>query len=268
MAVPVDVRQQALHPFRDLIPPTGHETVECDDIFVAIHPLPIAKLVEPANLRPEDVRTAVATARAIVSERGSSLLVWWIAPERAPIGEELARLGLVNADTPGFEAVENAMAITEAPVGDPVDDVLVTEVSSFEDFHASSEVSASAFEMPEEMRDALEETLPEQYEMYSTPGNSALQFNASIDGVVVGTAATVRGPAGLNLFGGSVLSQARGRGVYRALTLARWKYAADLGTPALTIQAGRMSKPIVERLGFTLVGEARIYVDDFTATIA
>jgi hypothetical protein len=268
MAIPADVQQQALHPFRDLIPPTGHVTVDRDDIFVAIHPLPIAKLVEPANLRPEEVETAVANARAIIAERGSSLLVWWIAPERASIGEELERLGLVNADTPGFEAVENAMAITEAPVGDPVDDVLVTEVRSFEDFHASSNVSAAAFEMPEEMRDELEATMREQYEMYATPGNSAIQFNASIDGVVVGTAATVRGPAGLNLFGGSVLSEARGRGVYRALTLARWQYAVDLGTPALTIQAGRMSKPIVERLGFTLVGQARIYVDDFSAGVA
>ncbi len=267
MTVPGNVRQQALHPFRDLIPPAGHETVDRDDIFIAIHPLPIAKLVEPANLEPEEVETAVATARSIVAERGSSLLVWWITPERAPIGEQLERLGLVNQDTPGFEAIENAMAITDAPIGDPVDDILVTEVTTFEDFRASSRVTSTAFEMPEEMCEALEASMPEQYEMYATPGNSAIQFNASIDGVVVGTAATVRGPAGLNLFGGSVLSEARGRGVYRALTLARWKYAVDLGTPALTIQAGRMSKPIVEQLGFTLVGEARIYVDDFAAAL-
>jgi hypothetical protein len=73
----------------------------------------------------------------------------------------------------------------------------------------------------------MEAALPAQYEEYATAGNSARQFNASIDGVVVGTAAAVRGPA------------------------------------ALTIQAGRMSKPIVEQLGFTLVGRARVYVDDF-----
>ena len=57
----------------------------------------------------------------------------------------------------------------------------------------------------------------------------------------------------MNLFGGSVVAEARGRGVYRALTLARWDLAVAQGTPALTIQAGRMSKPIAERLGFQLI---------------
>jgi hypothetical protein len=266
--VPLNVRQQALHPFREVIPPTGCENIERDGIVVCMHPLPIAKVVELANLDPGEVESAVATARAVVGERGSSLLVWWIAPEHAAIGEQLERLGLVNEDTPGFELIENAMALTDSPAGDPVDDVLVTEVASFEDFRASNNVTATAFEMTQAMCDEFDATLPQQYEEYATPANSAHQFNASIDGVVVGTAATVCGPAGLNLFGGSVLSEARGRGVYRALTQARWNFAVELGTPALTIQAGRMSRPIVERLGFTLVGEVRVYVDDFTSALA
>jgi GNAT superfamily N-acetyltransferase len=261
--VPFEVQQQALHPFREVWPPTGFERIERDDIFVCLHPLPIAKIIEPANLRPDEVETAVTAARALVRERGSALLAWWISPEHVAIGEQLERLGLVNEDTPGLESIENAMALVAAPTGQWADDIVVTEVQSFEDFHASNDVTASAFEFPQAMRDETEATLPTQYEEYARPGNSARQFNASVGGVVVGTASAVRGPAGVNLFGGSVVSEARGRGVYRALTRARWDFAVDHGTPALTIQAGRMSRPIVEELGFRFLGQVRVYVDDF-----
>jgi hypothetical protein len=263
VAIPVDVQQQALHPFREVFPPIGFENVERHDIFVCIHPLPFAKIVEPVNIHPDEIEKAVAEARAIVRERGSLLIAWWISPEHASIGDRLESLGMLNEDTAGLESLENAMALTTAPTGDWPDEIVVNEVESFEDFRASNDVRNSAFELPEANREASEATLPTQYEEYSTPGNSARQFNASIDGVIVGTATVVRGAAGVNLFGGAVVGEARGRGVYRALTHARWKFAVDCGTPALTIQAGRMSRPIVEQLGFTLVGQVRVYVDDF-----
>jgi GNAT superfamily N-acetyltransferase len=262
VAIPADVRRQALHPFREVFLPVGWERVERGSILVCLHPLPIAKIVEPVNLGPDEVEPAVEDARAIIRERGGSLLAWWVAPEDAAIGDRLEQLGLVNEDTPGFEAVENAMGLVDAPAGGRPEGIVVTEVESLEDFAASSRVSAEAFEMPQAMRDEMEAKLPEQYEEYVTPGSPTRQFNASIDGRVVGTAAAVRGPAGVNLFGGSVMRAARGRGVYRALTQARWEFAVAHGTPALTIQAGRMSKPIAERVGFTAVGAVRLYVDD------
>jgi GNAT superfamily N-acetyltransferase len=58
-----------------------------------------------------------------------------------------------------------------------------------------------------------------------------------------------------------VLPEARGRGVYRALVQARWRAAAARGTPALTVQAGRMSRPICERLGFAFLAPIRVFVD-------
>ncbi len=83
-----------------------------------------------------------------------------------------------------------------------------------------------------------------------------------MDGRVVGTGLAVFGAAGLNLFGGAVLADARGRGVYRALVRARWDLAVQLGTPALTVQAGRMSRPVLERLGFEFIDVMPTYVDD------
>jgi hypothetical protein len=261
--IPADVRRQALHPFREVFLPVGWERVDRGSICVCLHPLPIAKIVEPLNLGPDEVETAVEDARAVLRDRGGSLLVWWVAPEDVVLGDRLEQLGLVNEETPGFEAVENAMALVVAPAGDRPEGIAVKEVESFAEFAASNRVSAEAFEMPQAVRDEMEAKLPEQYEEYVTPGSPVRQFNASIDGRVVGTAAAVRGPAAVNLFGGSVTGAARGRGVYRALTQARWEFAVAHGTPALTVQAGRMSKPIAERAGFAPVGAVRLYVDDF-----
>ncbi|MGA2014585.1 MAG: hypothetical protein ABSH51_29210 [Solirubrobacteraceae bacterium] len=44
---------------------------------------------------------------------------------------------------------------------------------------------------------------------------------------------------------------------------ARWKEAVACGTPALLTQAGAMSRPILERLGFVAVGHVHILLDQF-----
>jgi GNAT superfamily N-acetyltransferase len=262
--IPDAVRRQALHPFRELPSVPGFERIDHGTFIAWLHAMPMAQLVEPLALSPDDVRAAVEEARAIVRAHGRSLLIWMIGSDQRRLGLELEQLGLVNADTPGFEAVENAMALLEPPAGATPTDVSVVEVDSYESFAASQRVIVEAFGVTAEMRDEMEQELPKRYDEYMTPGNPMRQLNALLDGRVVGTAGAAVGPAGINLFGGSVLPAARGRGVYRALTRARWDIAVALGTPALTIQAGRMSRPIVERLGFQFIDTVAVYVDDFS----
>jgi hypothetical protein len=55
----------------------------------------------------------------------------------------------------------------------------------------------------------------------------------------------------------------RGRGVYRALVRARCDAVVERNTPALTVGAGRMSQPILERLGFITVGWIDCLLDRF-----
>jgi hypothetical protein len=55
----------------------------------------------------------------------------------------------------------------------------------------------------------------------------------------------------------------RGRGAYRALVRARWDAAVDRGTPALTVGAESMSRPILARLGFVNVGWTDCLIDRF-----
>src|SRR2546428_212566 len=66
---------------------------------------------------------------------------------------------------------------------------------------------------------------------------------------------------GVALMGGAVLPEARGRGVYRALVRARWDHAVARGTPLLVVQAGPMSAPVLDGLGFQRHGEIRLYAD-------
>lgn len=62
--------------------------------------------------------------------------------------------------------------------------------------------------------------------------------------------------------GGATIAAARSRGAYRALIAARWEEGRRRGTPTLITQAGAMSRPILERLGFEEVVQIRIFLDE------
>src|SRR6266404_6468674 len=241
MEIPGPVRRQALNPFLELPLPPGFRRVGREHFTAVLHPMPFAQVIEPGKLGQGAVGSAVEDARSLVREHGKSLLIWLVGPDHRWLGPRLEEHGLVNADTPGFEAVENAMALVAPTTGTAPRDVDVSQVDTFEEFAASQRISAEVFEMTPAMHEELEAGLTKRYGEYTTPGNPLRQLNALIGGRIVGTAAAGLGPAGINLFGGSVLADARGRGVYRALTMARWELAVSRGTPALTIQAGRMS---------------------------
>jgi GNAT superfamily N-acetyltransferase len=259
--IPDAVRQLAEHPMRELPIPPNFEKVDIGGAMVLMTPFPIAQCVEPTGVDVAGIPRAVEAARAVARDGGKTVLAWWIAPEHAHLAPALEELGLVNEDTPGFEAVENAMVLVTAPDDSGLEGIEVKEVASFEEFAAGARVSMDSFEMTPAMRAEMEAGLTQRYEESIHPDNPGRGFVALVDGRIVGSATAVLGDAGVNLFGGSVHRDARGRGVYRALLVARWRLAVECETPALTIQAGRMSKPIVERLGFVQTAAVRLYVD-------
>jgi predicted GNAT family acetyltransferase len=63
------------------------------------------------------------------------------------------------------------------------------------------------------------------------------------------------------LGGATTLPGARGRGAFRALVRARWDEVVAAGKPVLLVQAGRMSAPILEGLGFETVVPTRVLID-------
>lgn len=62
------------------------------------------------------------------------------------------------------------------------------------------------------------------------------------------------------LFAGRTVPSLRGRGLYRAVLSARAKHAINMGAPYLYIEAGEMSRPIVEKLGFREISQITNYV--------
>jgi GNAT superfamily N-acetyltransferase len=154
------------------------------------------------------------------------------------------------------------MALVEPPSGNMPEGVTTGLVETIDDLADSDHVTVEAFSMGPEAKAEMDRDRVKRYAEYKTTGNSARQFIASLDAEVVGTAAAVLGKYGVNLFAAGVLPHARGRGVYRAMIRARWDLAVERGTPALTVQAGQMSRPVLESAGFSFIAAARMYVSD------
>jgi len=153
------------------------------------------------------------------------------------------------------------MALVSPPAGRPAEHVRIGEVREWEEFAAVGEVTRAAFGLPE----IPEEELRQRHAEYLAALDLGTTLFAAIDDRIVAGAYAAFGAAGINLFGASVAPDVRGQGVYRSLVLARWDLAVRRGTPALTVQAGRMSRPICERMGFAFVEAVRIFVDDLAA---
>ena len=150
------------------------------------------------------------------------------------------------------------MALMSPPTRRPAHDVQIGVVETWEDFAGVAEVGRAVFELPE----VPEEELRQRYTDYIGARDLGVTFFAAIDDRIVAGAYAAFGTAGINLFGASVAPEARGRGVYGSLVLAGWDLAVTRGTPALTVQAGRMSRPFCERMGFTFVDEVHLLVDE------
>ena len=157
------------------------------------------------------------------------------------------------------EPLAIGMVMTEPPEGGPAAGVEVRPVDSPEQLVEAHWIARIGFGMEPEDDDLDEAArdLESQREL-----GTWVSYLAYVDGRPVAQAQATFTPHGVVMNGGSTLPDARGRGAYRALVRTRWEAAAERGTPALVTQAGAMSKPILERLGFHAVCEIRILLDD------
>lgn len=257
MEIPADVRELALCPMRVVPPAPGMEQIDIGGAIATVSPSQLAPLVH-IDSSSFDVPAAVHAARAIARERGKERVIWYLTPGDDWVGAELERLGVPHRDAPGFEASADALALVDPPTGEVPADVEVAVVQTWQQYRDSFAVVVAAFDLP--VPD--EEAVRARWARYVENMAYWQGVCASIDGEIVGMGSAGFSPVGLSLQAGSVLPAARGRGVYRALVHARWQLAVDRGTPALVIQAGRMSRPICERMGFRYVGTVRVHVDD------
>ena len=223
-----------------------------------VSPYPLLGLVLRQRLEPDAVAGAVEDARSWFRERGRARFTWAVAATATPLDlpDRLLELGLEpNEEDPVFAG----MVLEHEPSGTP--GVEVRRVQTFDDMVALEETAMESFRLSEEDREATRQGRSERWER--AQGNrSGDDFIALVDGKVVGSAGVAYHDAGVYLGGGNVAETSRGKGVYRALVRARWDVAVARGTPALVTQAGKMSRPILERLGFRTVCEIRAFVDE------
>ncbi len=196
----------------------------------------------------DELDETIEQARRLVTENGHTRATWTVGPSCRPVGlaTRLGARGFVPA-LPPLEPSLTAMALVTPPPAPP-DGVEAKLVTNFDEYVAAFRIGHAAFGVPEDVAAKQLAALPDMWTRYDRLNRFA--HLAFIDGEPIGSSFTLAGTIGLVLNGSSVLPEARGRGAYRALVAARWARAVELEKPALVVQAGSMSAPILERCGF------------------
>ena len=210
-------------------------------------------------LRPrlDDVEAGIGRARAWFAERGREAYMWFVSDRSRP-SDLAARLLAAGAVPEPEDPVYLGMVLERVP--EHVDGIEVRKVETFEEHCGAVELTWSSFGFTEEQKAELRPKLRERYDQIN-PLDPNDRFIAIVDGQIVGAGSAAYLPGCVYLLGGNVAAEARGRGVYRALVRARWNEAVARGTPALVVQAGHMSSPILERLGFETVCSVHAFLD-------
>ena len=260
------VRRAALFPHDDLPdPPPDHPYKQMRRRGYVIGMFPGASFgtVAVTAIESDALEVAVEDVRAVLVEHGMRRGAWLIVDAASPhdLATRLETLGMTPSDEPPFEPRMSALALTTEPKSAPAD-VEARLAETFDEFVAAHRITADAFDFNDDDRAAFEAKNQALWELEQRDGKYRT-YVALLDGEVIGFAAAVFGANALYLSGGGTRADRRGRGAYRALVRARWETAVERGTPALTVGAGAMSGPILERLGFERLGRIDCLLDKF-----
>jgi GNAT superfamily N-acetyltransferase len=265
MELPDAIRHATLFPESDLPAfPTDHETrrVEVAGVLVILPGGLPRGLVLPERVEGS-VEHVVGAVRQLLRAEEREQGIWMVPEASSPDGlaQSLLALGMKPKDeVPGGDARVALMAGREEPPPGPAD-LVARPAATFEEFSAALMVVPEALEMDEKMRKAFEQRAEQLWPFQFEPGGLQT-FVALLDDEVIAFGAARFGGRTVYLSGGGTRPDYRGRGAYRALVRARWDAAVERGTPILTVGAGAMSRPILERLGFSIVGWADRLLDE------
>jgi GNAT superfamily N-acetyltransferase len=248
-SIPAELREFAEHPGPHLAWDNGGKIVLHRRERMCVVVGPTFGVVTAVNAQPGDGASILAEARELIPAGVKT--DWYFGPSTRPvdIADELLALGLREPDD--GSGTLHALLLDHEPAGVPPD-VETHETATMADFAAGDEVRMEAFGFTEDEREHERGFRATYYDEYlRMKHRSTVGFVATLDGRVAGAATALLSERGLFLIGGATAPWARGRGVYRALVGARWRYAVERGTPALTVHAIHdTSSPILRRVGF------------------
>ena len=209
--------------------------------------------IQRVRLHHDEIDDAVEAARSLMRVTGTMSASWWLSEHSTParIEEELLGRGLRAVE--GDHLIDG-LALTQPPPPGPPE-IETRPIANAAEFVEALRAQYEAFNTPADRR-RDEADLLEEYEQVRDSDVSTL-YAAWLDGHLVAAGRSFFSPRGVLLAGGSTVPWARGRGAYRALVRARWDDAVIRGTPALAVQAGAMSAPILYGLGFEKVCQFR-----------
>jgi GNAT superfamily N-acetyltransferase len=229
---------------------------------LALSPAPTHSSASRVRTTADELDGTIAEVRAILRASGFVACAWHVGPSSRPLGlaKLLAERGFVPAARPPFEPHYTAMALTRPPpVAPPAPGVEARRVQCYEEYVDALRAGLTALGETEE---AIAKWVATAQAGWNHETRVARMTHiAFADGVVAGLGLVNYGPAAVLCAGGAVLPPFRGRGVYRALVASRWRAAVEMGKPALTVHAGAMSRPILERCGFEEVCGVDLLLD-------
>ena len=233
-----------------VLPQPGVDRVDRGDLVLCA----TGNSASVVRIRLGDVEAALAWVRAEAARRALRGLDWWVGWSATPngLGRRLLELGLVPDPE---EAQLTGMTCDRPPPGAP--DVDIRRIDTLEQLLDALTVDWDVWQHDDAERARRTETERRRFDATGP----AHHFAAYVDGRPVGFGRAVDMTHGVALLGGAVLAEFRGRGVYRALVRARWEHAVARGTPLLVVQAGRMSAPVLDGLGFRRHGDLELFAD-------
>jgi hypothetical protein len=239
-----------------------HERIENERFVLWMGPgyHPSHNVAQRLRLTPETVDATVEEVHGILRERGRYACTWEIGSSATPsdLRGRLYARGMVDDGDPDVVAM-----VLASPPPPPPPGVEARPVRDADEYVEAKRVAHAAFGMPTE--DPAEVERWRRNWEAEQASRRARTFVSLIDGRIVAHGTSTYTEHGVTLNGGSTAPDARGRGAYRALVSARWDDAVEHGIPVLVTQAGAMSRPILERVGFAEVARIWILLDDFTS---
>jgi GNAT superfamily N-acetyltransferase len=249
------LREAAEYPnsFVELGP--GDERIETDRYTLCMSAGKLSNTVQRQRFAREEIDDVLEEVRSLLRALGRLRTQWEIGSAAQPddLATQLLERGLVRDHDP-FAV---ALALRTEPPRSP-GELLARQVETQDEYIAATEVQLEAFGSSTE--EIAEQRATALHRWHRSP---SIMHAVWMEGQIVGAGTCSWTPHGLALFAGATLPRARGRGVYRALINARWREAAGRPAPALITQAGEMSRPILERLGFEPVGRIEMLIDEF-----
>ena len=225
-------------------------------------PIPGPNSVSWIRCEADEVDEMISETAATFAARDLPFL-WVIDPGTKP-ADLVARLAEhgYGPDPHGEEASVMVLPINSAIEAPRVEGLeLHDALADPATFTAADTAAAEAFLSVHLADDPERLAMLERRRVDAVAAGNRRVLLATVDGEPAGSASLALFPPHAAMInGGSVRPKFRGQGVYRALVAARLEMAREAEVAGLVVQAGAMSKPILDRLGFKPVTWRRFYV--------